>query len=207
MYQLLKPVADNIFETTHIFQDYTGYVGPHPCFAADTDCDGLDELAMNFPPSHRIYQWDVGLGTFVEGCTWQSSESGSLMYGHVLDLDQNGAFEWGTLDGSRILRALPDPDCVFCDSTGVCVLTAVDCFCYCHADPDYNGITDVLDVVQAVNVAFREFPPVTDPHPTCPYEGTDVDCDAKTDVLDVVRFVNVAFRNADPAVEFCDPCA
>jgi hypothetical protein len=82
------------------------------------------------------------------------------------------------------------------------------CACDCFADPDpaCDGDCNVLDVVWAVNVAFRNYPPIIDPNPLCPFDDTDVDCDNKTDVLDVVRLVNVAFRNADPTVEFCDPC-
>jgi hypothetical protein len=82
------------------------------------------------------------------------------------------------------------------------------CACDCHAAPDAQCTSslDVLDVVQAVNVAFRSFPGIVDPNGACPYETTDVDCDGDTDVLDVVRFVNVAFRNFDPAGEICDPC-
>jgi hypothetical protein len=78
------------------------------------------------------------------------------------------------------------------------------CICPCHADPQCDGNSDVLDVVAAVDVAFRSGLPSTDPE--CPNEQTDVDCSGATDVLDVVRFVNVAFRNADPGTEFCDPC-
>jgi len=80
------------------------------------------------------------------------------------------------------------------------------CQCDCHADPQCDGNTDVLDVVLAVNVAFRGAPPIIDPNPLCPYTDTDCTCDGVTNVLDVVHFVNVAFRGGDPAVEFCDPC-
>jgi hypothetical protein len=93
------------------------------------------------------------------------------------------------------------------DSNGIG--DACQCACSCHAAPDASCTSDVdvLDVVQAVNVAFRNAPDIIDPDPNCPRTSTDVDCDDDTDVLDVVRFVNVAFRNADPATEFCDPCA
>jgi hypothetical protein len=82
------------------------------------------------------------------------------------------------------------------------------CGCECHTAPDAmcTPDVDVLDVVQAVNVAFRNAPDIVDPNPACPYMTTDANCSGATDVLDVVRFVNVAFRNADPGGEFCDPC-
>ncbi|HUU45055.1 MAG TPA: hypothetical protein VM118_04915 [Acidobacteriota bacterium] len=78
------------------------------------------------------------------------------------------------------------------------------CGCPCHADPECDGATSVLDVVRAVNVAFRGTAPSTDPD--CPYEQTDVSCDGATNVIDVVKFVNVAFRGGDPAEQFCAGC-
>ena len=80
-----------------------------------------------------------------------------------------------------------------------------ECACPCHGDPQCEGETNVLDVVKAVNVAFRSNTPVTDPD--CPNEQTDVSCDGVTNVIDVVKFVNVAFRSGDPGIEFCQPCA
>jgi hypothetical protein len=88
------------------------------------------------------------------------------------------------------------------------ITCASGCSCPCYADPAptvCDGITDVLDVVGTVNVAFRGFAAVFDPG--CPRERTDVNCDGATDVLDVVRVVNVAFRGFTPASQFnCDPC-
>lgn len=81
------------------------------------------------------------------------------------------------------------------------------CACDCHGDPaGCDGTIDVLDVVTAVNVAFRDAPDVIDPNPQCPRTTTDVSCDGYTNVIDVVKLVNVAFRNDDPLVQFCDPC-
>lgn len=81
------------------------------------------------------------------------------------------------------------------------------CQCDCHADPGgCDGVQTVLDVVQAVNVAFRNAATIPDPNASCPYNTTDVNCDNFTTVVDVVKMVNVAFRNASAAVEFCDPC-
>ncbi|MCH8991103.1 MAG: S8 family serine peptidase [Acidobacteria bacterium] len=79
--------------------------------------------------------------------------------------------------------------------------------CLCHSDPQCDGISDVLDVVRAVDVAFRGSPDIPDPDPTCLQKTTDIDCDGVTTILDVVRFVDVAFRNEDPELRFCDPCA
>jgi hypothetical protein len=84
--------------------------------------------------------------------------------------------------------------------------TTSACACGCHADPSCDGLTDIFDVTQAVNVAFRNGAAVADPNATCPRHTTDVDCSGLTDIFDVVRFVNVAFRNGNPTSEFCDPC-
>lgn len=88
------------------------------------------------------------------------------------------------------------------------VLSLVEsCACNCHADPaGCNGVQDVTDVVQIVNVAFRGNAPISDPNQSCPYERTDLNCTNSTDVLDVVKMVNVAFRNANATTEFCNPC-
>lgn len=80
------------------------------------------------------------------------------------------------------------------------------CACDCPADPKCDGITDILDVVNCVNVAFRGGAAVLDPNAACPVETTDTDCSGFTDVLDVVHMVNVAFRAGNPATEFCNPC-
>jgi hypothetical protein len=83
----------------------------------------------------------------------------------------------------------------------------ITCLCECHGDPACDGVkSDILDVVNAVNAAFRNTPAAPDPSPTCPMVTTDADCSGGTDVVDVVKFVNVAFRNMSAASQFCDPC-
>jgi len=85
------------------------------------------------------------------------------------------------------------------------VVTVSACACPCHGDPQCDGVHNVQDVVQTVNVAFRGYAPVFDPQ--CPKERTDVNCDGFSTVQDVVKMVNVAFRGANSATEFCKPCA
>ena len=82
------------------------------------------------------------------------------------------------------------------------------CACDCHGDPGgpCDGFTNILDVTQVVNAAFRNYPPMLDPNANCPYETPDVNCSGAPEVLDVVKMVNVAFRNGNPATEFCNPC-
>ncbi|HUU46007.1 MAG TPA: hypothetical protein VM118_09755 [Acidobacteriota bacterium] len=80
------------------------------------------------------------------------------------------------------------------------------CACDCHGDPQCDGETSVLDVVQVVNIGFRGSPDIADPNAACPYVTTDVNCDGVTSVLDVVLLVNVAFRGGDRAAQFCNPC-
>lgn len=85
--------------------------------------------------------------------------------------------------------------------------SAPTCACDCAHDPVCDGVTDIFDVAQCVNVAFRNNPDIGDPNILCPWNTTDVNCDDVTDIFDVALMVNVAFRNADPQTEFCDPCA
>lgn len=81
------------------------------------------------------------------------------------------------------------------------------CACDCHADPgNCDGITNIIDVSQVVNVAFRNGAAILDPNGNCPWQTTDVNCSNSTDVIDVSKLVNVAFRNGNPATEFCNPC-
>ncbi|HUU45054.1 MAG TPA: right-handed parallel beta-helix repeat-containing protein [Acidobacteriota bacterium] len=113
--------------------------------------------------------------------------------------------------GARDYRIDPSSPCVGTGLGGV-DMGALDvgclppCACACHADPQCDSATNVLDVVTAVNVAFRDATAEPDPLPECPRVRADVDCDGDCDILDVVRIVNVAFRSADPATQFCDPC-
>jgi hypothetical protein len=98
-----------------------------------------------------------------------------------------------------------DPLSILTDETDWFCTVTQGCLCDCHGDPQCDGVTNVLDVVGVVNVAFRGQAPVSDP--VCPNTRTDIDCSGATDVLDVVNVVNVAFRGANAAVVFCDPCA
>ncbi len=81
------------------------------------------------------------------------------------------------------------------------------CQCLCPADPACDGVrSDIVDVVQAVTVAFRGGAAITDPSPTCPVTPTDVNCSGATDIVDIVKIVSVAFRGGSASVEYCDPC-
>jgi hypothetical protein len=86
-------------------------------------------------------------------------------------------------------------------------ITVEPCPCDCHADPVCDAISNVLDVVQVMNVAFRSQADVVDPNVGCPSVTTDVTCDSFTNILDAVRVINVIFRGGDPVVEYCHPCS
>lgn len=77
--------------------------------------------------------------------------------------------------------------------------------CANHADPNPDGILDILDVIATVEVAFRNGPALKDA--SCPHDPagrTDVNCSGATDIFDVTQLVEVAFRNA--TIKFCNPC-
>jgi len=91
------------------------------------------------------------------------------------------------------------------DSDGDGIGDSCECYCACHADPSCDAITNVFDVIAAVDVAFRSAAPTFDLE--CPKARTDATCDDLTNVFDVIKFVDVAFRSVDPLVAFCDPCS
>jgi hypothetical protein len=79
------------------------------------------------------------------------------------------------------------------------------CSCPCAYDPQCDGvISDVLDVVSVINVAFRGQPAVQDP--SCPKQRSDVDANGVTDVIDVTKVINVAFRGQPAASSYVNPC-
>lgn len=91
------------------------------------------------------------------------------------------------------------------DTTINVEFAAIACTCPCRYDPACDSIiSDVLDVVSTVNVAFRGFAATVDPG--CSTQRTDVNADFATDVLDVVRVVNVAFRGMTSTSQYVDPC-
>lgn len=97
--------------------------------------------------------------------------------------------------------------CVPHESEGMntTVYVSNPCNCPCKYDPECDMVvSDVLDVVRTVAVAFRNNPPDIDPD--CPAERTDVNFDGATDVLDVVRVVGVAFRNLPIPAQYVEPC-
>ena len=85
------------------------------------------------------------------------------------------------------------------------VITVV-CDCDCAHDPACDSVTNIFDVVHAVDVGIRNLLDIPDANPFCPWNTTDVDCDGDTDVFDVVHLVAVGIRNEDPAFHYCDPC-
>jgi subtilisin family serine protease len=109
-----------------------------------------------------------------------------------------------TQAGQQILVFVAS-DGALADSQTVLIDVAPSCLCDCLGDPQCDGVTNVLDVVQTVDVAFRggaaSVDASCDPHPA---GRTDVNCDDVTNVLDVVAIVNVAFRSQAP--NFCTPC-
>ncbi|MBI3873278.1 MAG: cadherin-like domain-containing protein [candidate division Zixibacteria bacterium] len=85
----------------------------------------------------------------------------------------------------------------------ITILISAGCNCLCHADPQCDGVPNILDVVLVIGVAFRGANDTVDP--SCTHIGRcDVNCDCHVDVLDVVGMVNHAFRG--DATPFCSAC-
>ena len=97
-------------------------------------------------------------------------------------------------------------DGALADTAVTTITVANGCQCPCHADPQCDGSTDVIDVIKTIGVAFRGEAAVfdTDCFPN-PGGRTDFDCSGVTDVIDVVNIIGVAFRGQVP--NFCNPCS
>lgn len=67
---------------------------------------------------------------------------------------------------------------------------------YSQADPNYDGKTDIADVVYLVNYIFRSGPP------PCIIKSGDASCDGEVNVIDIVYLVRYIFKNG-PAPGYC----
>lgn len=160
----------------------------------ETDGDGIADSCDNCPTVFNSSQTDVdadGIGNACDVCLTDP----------LNDADSDG-----------VCYSVDNCPTVYnptqADTNGNGIGDVCDCACQCHGDPACDSvIATVVDVVHAIDVAFRNAASDPDPSPTCPREPTDVNCSGSTDVLDVVKSVNVAFRNADAAMEYCSPCA
>jgi hypothetical protein len=82
------------------------------------------------------------------------------------------------------------------------------CSCPCVSDPKCDGVlSDVLDVVETINTAFRGFSAPPGEDGICPTSRRDVDGSGDVDVLDVVKVINVAFRGQPAATNYVNPCS
>lgn len=145
-----------------------------------------------------VVSWPSGIMTVMTGVPVSQRLTILECQGADLDFD-------GVNDPCDNCPGIANADQLDSDSDGTG--DACECACACSADPGgCDGVQDVVDVVQTINVSFRGGASVPDPNINCPFERTDLNCDASTNVVDVVKMVNVAFRGANPATEFCDPC-
>ena len=161
---------------------------------ADTDGDGKADACDNCPSIYNSSQTDSdhdGIGNACDACPFDP----------LNDPDADGVCN--TIDNCP---AVFNPDQADTNHNGIG--EACECQCACHGDPACDSvISDILDVVTTINVAFRGAAAIPDPNGFCPRETTDMDCTGATDVLDVVKVINVAFRGADVAAEYCNPCS
>lgn len=111
VYELLRAIADNEFETVEVFEEQTGWSGNQPSFGLDTDCDGLDELIMMFYPEARVLQWDPLTQSFAVGCVWDANAVGTFTEFYGVDLNQDGIPEWGTVDQNYRFQVFEDLFC------------------------------------------------------------------------------------------------
>lgn len=211
-FNLMLSESDNSFDSVFTFADSTGWSGTTPCYAADIDCDGLDEMIMEFAPVYQVWEWNQFEAQFEKTCEFSAEDTGvsfrigGLYSWFTTDIDMNDQFEWCAINGVGVLNFFESPACQACSTAG-CVTPPVACVCVCHGDPVCDAIrSDVLDVIKTIDAAFRGEPEQSDPGPLCQFNQTDVNCDQQTNIVDVIRVINVAFRGANVESEYCQPC-
>jgi len=110
-YQLLRPTGNNTFAIVHVFQENTGYFGIHPSLGCDADCDGMDEIIMEFHPYSKVFKWDIASETFQQVWAWnEASELGTFFYWTRTDLDWDGIPECTNGNHLNVIHAFEDAD-------------------------------------------------------------------------------------------------
>jgi hypothetical protein len=83
------------------------------------------------------------------------------------------------------------------------IITLIPCDCSHQGDINGDGVIDVFDVIDVINIAFTGG---ADPHdPDCPQTRGDVDNNGVTDVFDVVYIIRTAFFGGASPVDPCGP--
>jgi hypothetical protein len=80
----------------------------------------------------------------------------------------------------------------------------IDCDCACLGDPNCDSETDVIDLVETINVAFRGMAGVTDSD--CMLSRTDLNASGATDIVDVTLMVRAVFRGEPIETIVTNPC-
>ena len=85
---------------------------------------------------------------------------------------------------------------------------ALLCDCPCKGDPVCDGVPNIFDAMDVINVAFLGSPSVTDP--LCPRARQDLDCDGLVTIADVYVLLDFLFmgqpdRSCDACICLTDP--
>jgi len=109
----------------------------------------------------------------------------------------------GTTISNRAHIRFDYNDFLAAPESGPLLRTLLDaCACPCHGDPICDGLPDVFDIIQAIEIVFSGENNVIDE--SCPHAGrVDVNCDCVPDVFDVIYLIDYVFSGG-PAP--CDPC-
>ena len=213
---IVTPTYDHQFNTPGVFHDFciphetfgmTGTVTVTPAVAAHVTA--IDDGSPRFEPATVTIQqgqtvewvWDSGDHTVTSGAG-SSDPNAGLMLNSSLNMFVPAVQLTFNTAGTFPFFCVPHE---FMDMK-MTVKVIPPCSCPCAFDPRCDGVvSDVLDVSDTINRAFRGFAPNQDP--ACPFERTDVDASGATDVLDVTKVINVAFRGNSAASQYdLNPC-
>lgn len=80
----------------------------------------------------------------------------------------------------------------------------IGCECACLGDPVCDGTSDVLDLIETINVAFRGVAGITDSD--CMFSRDDLNASGETDIVDVSLMVSAVYRGELIGTVVTNPC-
>jgi hypothetical protein len=140
---------------------------------------------------YGLYNWistiDATGNTFTNGTNAVDGQPGNYYQGNCWS-DFDGTLPYHVGGAGSNVDNNPQVQCGLCD-------------CPYQGDINADGVIDVFDVVEEIQVTFVGAIPLQDPR--CPKDRSDVNNDGVTDVFDVIYLIDTAFSGGPMPV---DPC-